>query len=260
MGKVWMIASGKGGVGKSTISAALAVALARHQRRVCVIDADVGLRSIDLMLGLHDKAVFDLFDVVNGDCKLNDALVAHVDYPRLFLLTTSQAEYPDAMNADKFETVLKALRRQFDFVLIDCPAGIGSIVTDAGKLADACILVVTPDDMSIRDAERTSAVLFENKQLELHLAVNRVDNKLISDSLIMQPQQIADCIGVPLIGEIPLNEQVYRALLCHKTASETRDRSLTKAIEALALRVEGGQTPFRTYRIRRKSWLYRVKG
>lgn len=260
MGKIWMTASGKGGVGKSTITAALAVALARHQRRVCVIDTDVGLRGIDLMLGMHDRAVFDLFDVMGGDCKLADALVAHVDHPGLMLLSTSQAELPDAMQRDAFAKVLKVLKRQFDYVLIDCPAGIGSIVTDAGKLSDACVLVVTPDDLSIRDAERTSAVLRENEDLEIYLAVNRVDRKLISDEMIMQPKQISDYIGLPLIGEIPLNEQVYRALLCHKTASETPDRKLTKAIERMALRMEGGEAPFQTYRIRRKTWFHRVKG
>lgn len=260
MGKVWMIASGKGGVGKSTISAALAIALARHHRRVCVIDADVGLRSIDLMLGMENRAVFDLFDVAQGDTRLQDALVSHHDYPQLFLLSTSQAEKPDAMTKEQLAKVLKSLKRQFDFVLVDCPAGIGSVVTNAGALVDCCILVVTPDDMSMRDAERTSSVLFENKQLEIHLAVNRVDEKLIKDSVIMQPKQIADSLGVPLIGEVPANELIYRALLSHKSASETGDKQLTKAIECMALRVEGGQAPFKTYRVRRKTWFHRVKG
>ncbi len=260
MGKVWMIASGKGGVGKSTVSAALAIALARHHRRVCVIDADVGLRSIDLMLGMENRTVFDLFDVSSGDSKLQDALVCHADYPQLYLLSTSQAEMPDAMKKEHLEKVLKSLKRQFDFVLIDCPAGIGSIVTDAGQLADNCILVVTPDDMSMRDAERASSVLFENRQLQMHLVVNRVDKELIADSLTMQPSQIADYLGVPLIGEVPNSDRVYRALLEHKSASETGDKRLTKAIERLALRVEGGQAPFETYRVRRKKWFHRAKG
>lgn len=260
MGKVWMIASGKGGVGKSTISAALAVSLARHKRRVCVIDADVGLKGIDLMLGMENRTVFDLFDVSSGDAKLNDALVRHSDYPQLCLLSTSQAEKPDAMTKEQLQKVLTSLKRQFDFVLIDCPAGIGSAVTLAGELADSCILVVTPDDMSIRDAERASSVLFENRQLEMYLTVNRVDEKLIYDSLIMQPSQIADALGVPLIGEVPANPLIYRALLSHKSAAETDDKQLTKAIECIALRMEGGHAPFKTYRVRRKKWFHRAKG
>lgn len=260
MGKVWMIASGKGGVGKSTISAALAISLARHRRRVCVIDADVGLKGIDLMLGMENRTVFDLFDVSLGDAKLNDALVCHHDYPQLFLLSTSQTEKPDAMTKEQLEKVLKSLRRQFDFVLIDCPAGIGSVVTSAGALADSCILVVTPDDMSIRDAERASSVLFENKQLEMHLAVNRVDEKLIYDALTMQPRQISDALGVPLIGEVPANALVYRALLSHQSAAETGDKQLTKAIECMALRMEGGDAPFKTYRVRRRKWFHRARG
>lgn len=260
MGKVWMIASGKGGVGKSTVSAALAIALARHHRRVCVIDADVGLRSIDLMLGMENKTVFDLFDVSNGDSKLHEALVQHADYPQLHLLSTSQAEMPDAMKKEHLDKVLKSLKRQFDFVLIDCPAGIGSIVTDAGQLADNCILIATPDDMSLRDAERASSVLLENKQLEMHLVVNRVDRELIADGLTMQPSQISDYLGVPLIGEVPHSDRVYRALLEHKSASETTDRKLTKAIERLALRVEGGEAPFEKYHVRRRRWFHRVKG
>ena len=260
MGKVWMIASGKGGVGKSTVSAALAVALARHHRRVCVLDADVGLRSIDLMLGMENRAVFDLFDVAKGESALKDALVCHAEYPQLFLLSTSQAEKPDAMSREQLNMVLKSLKRQFDFVLIDCPAGIGSVVEDAGALSDSCLIVVTPDDMSIRDAERAASVLFENRNLQMHLVVNRVQPKLVADGLTMQPSQIADVLDIPLIGEIPACEQVYRALLDHKSASETKDKPLTKSFERLALRVEGGDAPFETYKVRRKKWFHRVKG
>ena len=260
MGKVWMIASGKGGVGKSTVSAALAVALARHHRRVCVIDADVGLRGIDLMLGMENRAVFDLFDVTKGESAMKDALVCHADYSQLFLLSTSQVEKPDAMTQEQLSQALKVLKRQFDVVLIDCPAGIGSVVTDAGALADHCLIVVTPDDMAMRDAERAASVLFENTQLSMHTVVNRVDKKLIADGLTMQPRQIADAIGVPLIGEIPKSDYVYRALLSHKSASETPDKHLTQTIERLALRIEGGDAPFETYRLRRKSWFHRAKG
>ena len=195
MGKVWMIASGKGGTGKTTLTAALAVALAKHRHRICVMDMDIGLRSIDLMLGMENKTVFDFCDLAAGDCKLTEALVSHETYPMLQLISASQTERADAVKKEKLAKVLKMLKKQFDYVLIDCPSGVGQLISDVGALADDCILLTTADDMSMRAVERTASLLMENKDLFLHLAVNRVDRELIKDNLTMQPRQIADFLS-----------------------------------------------------------------
>jgi len=254
MGKVWMVASGKGGTGKTTLTASVGVALAKQGHCVCIMDMDVGLRSIDLLLGVENNTVFDFFDLASGDCKLTEALVAHRLYPQLQLISTSQTERAEAFKKEKLGKVLKALRKQFDFVLIDCPSGIGQMIKDIGALADDCILLTTADDLSMRAVERTASVLMEQKELYLHLAVNRVDRELIKGNLTMQPRQIADFLGIPLIGEIPQNESIYRALLEHKSAFETSDKKLTAAIESIALRIEGNDAEFETYRVRRMKW------
>lgn len=254
MGKVWMIASGKGGTGKTMLAAALAVTLAKHRHRVCVIDMDIGLRSIDLMLGMENKTVFDFFDLAAGDCKLTEALVAHQSYPQLQLITASQSENADAFKKEKLAKILKILKKQFDYILIDCPSGIGRMIGEIGSLADDCILLTTADDMSMRAVERTASVLMDNKELYLHLAVNRVDRELIKNNLTMQPKQIADFLGIPLIGEIPQNESIYRLQLEHKAAGETTDKKLAAVFESIALRMEGNEAEFETYRVRRTKW------
>lgn len=255
MGMVWMVASGKGGAGKSTFTSGLAVSLARHRRLTCVVDADVGLKGIDLMLNLHDKVVFDLFDVMAGDCTLQQALVPYRGLGELFLLSTSQTERPDALDAERFSAVIGTLRRRFDFVLIDCPAGIGEIVMACAACADACVLVVTPDDMSMRDGERIASLLRLNyAELPLHLAVNRADRELIAEGLMMQPRQVADWMGIPLLGELPREERVYRALLRHRPSCECGSRAVALALERMALRMEGGEAPYQTYKQRRKPW------
>lgn len=259
MGKIIMVASGKGGAGKSTVTSGLAVSLARHRRLTCVVDADVGLRGIDLMLGLQDKAVFDLFDVARGDCDIDQALICHERYKELYLLTTSQAEAPDALSMDILRDVTSALRKRFDYVLIDCPAGIGDVVLRCAACADMCVLVATPDDLSLRDAERAAALLREQGELPLYLAVNRADRRLISEGALMAPGAVADYIGIPLIGEVPREDKIYRALLGHASPAECGSREVSLSLERMALRVEGGEAPYINYRVRRKPWYRNTK-
>lgn len=260
MGKVWMIASGKGGTGKTTLTASVAVAMAKCANKVCVVDASVGLKGIDLLLGMENRVVFDAFDVMEDTCTLEAALVSHEAYPNLCLLSTSQTENAQALKARQFEHIIKKLKKRFDAVLIDCPPGADGLILDIAQSADACVLTVTPDDAALRTAEKLSAMLFEHCRMEMNLAVNGVNEKLIHDGMMMEPGILAATLDAPLIGELPVSDGVYRALLQHKTPLETGEKPYAAAVVQLAARMQGEDVPCRTYRVRRKKWFQHAEG
>lgn len=261
MSKVWMIASGKGGTGKTTLTASLAVVMAKLGKKVGVVDLSVGLKGADLLLGMENRVVFDMFDVLDDTCTIENAMVAHENYSDLQLLSTSQTEPENPLKARRLESLVKKLRKRFDVVLLDCPSGVGENVLEAARAADACILTVTPDDAAIRAAERMSSLIFEKVHTEMHLAVNGVQEKLIYEGLMMQPEQLAMVLDAPLIGEIPHSESAYRALLMHKTPVETDDKGYTAAVTAMAKRMldEDADVPFKTYRVRRRKWFHHAE-
>ena len=209
-----LIASGKGGVGKSVLTAAIGTALARRGASVVIIDADIGLRSQDAFLGLENSVVYDLIDVVSKDCRLEDALLECPLFPGLMLLPASQFARVRSLDCGRFRKILKVLKESFDFVLIDSPAGIEKglrNLINAGP--DMSLLIVTPDDICIRDAERTAG-LFESKGLSRpRLIVNRLDSELVASGEMYSAR--FDCpsrgaalrIASRLLGEnVPLPE------------------------------------------------------
>ena len=260
MGKVWMIASGKGGTGKTMLTASLAIALSKRDCKVCVVDASVGLKGLDLLLGMENRVVFDLFDVMEDTCTLDAALVAHEAYPDLYLLSTSQAENAENLKARSFEHIVKKLKKRFDVVLIDCASGADKLITDIAQSAESCILAVTPDDAALRAAEKVAAMLFEACQMEMYLAVNGVNEKLIHDALMMEPSVMSMTLDAPLIGELPASEGVYRALLQRKTPLETGEKAYTTAVMHMAARMMGEDIPCKTYRVRRRKWFQHAEG
>ena len=160
MSTAWIIASGKGGVGKSTIAASVGITMAREGRKVCIIDGDVGLRDQDALLGLENRIVFDLLDVAEGRCRLEQALISPEEESRLSLLPANQFARAKELKPSAFRRILVRLKQKYDVVLIDCPAGIERNLR--GLLNDEineCILVCTPDDICIRNAERAASVL-----------------------------------------------------------------------------------------------------
>ena len=159
MGEVIVITSGKGGVGKSTLTAGLGVALAGLQRRVALVDMDMGLRSLDIMLGLEHKVVYDLADVADGMCRVKQALIRHPQVEGLWLLSAAQMRGSEALTAHQVERVMNQMRDRFDYVLIDCPAGVGRGFRNAASCASRAILLTTPDVVAMRDAERVVGLL-----------------------------------------------------------------------------------------------------
>lgn len=263
MSETWLFASGKGGVGKSTVTAALAVSLARKGRRVVLIDADIGLRSQDLLLNLESRVVYDLIDVAQGKCLLSQAVLESPDVPGLFLLPAAQFARCRDLEAKKLMRMIALFRKQYDVILIDCPAGVERglrNVLNAGasaKIQAKTVLIVTPDDLSIRGAERVAALIADKDLPRPRLIVNRLDADLVRAGDMYSAQVIAGLLDLPLLGEIPEDRGICVAQLRHRTildyVCEARE-----AVLRIADRMEGGSPALPAYGSARASLLRRL--
>ena len=206
MGKVVAILSGKGGTGKSTATAALACALSELGHSVVCVDADTELRNLDLCLGLGDQALLDYGDVLSGVSTLNNALVSSAQYPLLRLLAAPQ----EPVEGD-LSTLIRELREDNDYVLVDYPGGLGDVVDEAAAVSDLIIMVATADPCAHRDAERTAQLLREKGCGEARLLMNRVNTRLLRQQEITLDDSI-DQVGLRLIGYVPEDIRVTVAL------------------------------------------------
>ena len=217
MSVTYLFASGKGGVGKSTVTANLAVLLARSGRRTVLIDADIGLRSQDLFLNMENRVVYDLVDVARGRCLLSQAVLSSLEIPDLRLLPAAQFSRCRDLDPKKLKQLLSLLKKESDYILIDCPAGIERglrNVLNAG--ADETVLVVTPDDLCIRGAERVAALIEEKELSRPRLIVNRLDNDLIHSGEMYSARTVSDLLNLALLGEIPEDRGIVVAQLRHR--------------------------------------------
>ena len=239
MSTSWIIASGKGGVGKSTISAGLGVAMAREGRSVCIIDADIGLRDQDVLLGLENRIVFDLLDVAGGVCTLEQALISPEGTSRLSLLPASQFARAKELEPKAFRKLLARLKENFDVILIDCPAGIERGVRGLMNAeVDESLIVCTPDDVCIRNAERMAGLMEKKGLPRPQLIVNRLQPELIRAGEMYTAATVAATLDLPLLGEIPEDPAVYRATLKHITPMDV-DCEARRALTRIAWRMLG---------------------
>ena len=195
MGEVISVISGKGGTGKTTICAAVATCLAVDGKRVLCIDADIGLRNLDIALGMAELPLAAFTDVLHGHCNLSDA-AEHPQFPGLFLLTAPVRENEDLISADGFRELLDQARRDFDFCLIDAPAGIGAGFRLATRFADRCLVISTPDPASMRDAGCAADLLILDGKETLQLIVNRCAPRMFS-KMELTVDDIMDDVGLP---------------------------------------------------------------
>lgn len=257
MSKVWMIASGKGGVGKSTISANLARALARKGRKVCVVDTDIGLRDQDALLGVESRIVFDLLDVTAQVCVLQQALISPEGEPNLQLLPASQFARAKELEPKAFREVLSQLKDSFDHVIIDCPAGIErSLRGLMNKEIDGTIVVCTPDDVCIRNAERVIPIMEKKGLPRPQVIVNRLMPDLIRSGEMYSAQTVAQILDVSLLGEITDDPCVYRATLQHISVLDI-DCEPRSALQRIAGRMDGADAPLPAYGSARLPWYRR---
>ena len=260
MSTVWIIASGKGGVGKSTITASVGITMAREGRKVCIIDGDVGLRDQDALLGLENRIVFDLLDVAEGSCRLEQALISPEEEPRLSLLPASQFARAKELKPGAFRRILVRLKQKYDVVLIDCPAGIErSLRGLMNEEIDECILVCTPDDVCIRNAERTASVMEKKELPRPQLIVNRLDEALVRGGEMYSAATVAATLDLSLLGEILDDSYVYRAMLTHQSVMDI-DCEARNALTRITYRMLGvtNAAPLPGYGTAKLPWYKRI--
>jgi septum site-determining protein MinD len=246
IGKVIVVTSGKGGVGKTTTTANIGAALANMGKTVCVMDMDIGLRNLDILMGLENRVVYNLVDVVEGTCKIKQALVKDKKLPNLNLLPAAQTRDKTAVNADQIKTLVDELKTMFDFVLVDCPAGIESGFQNSIAGADRALIVVTPEMSSVRDADRIVGLLEARRDQfeDINLIVNRVRPGLIEANQMMSIDDICDILSVDLIGVIPDDEDIVISTNKGEPLSLTTNKSAGQAYRNIARRILGEEVPF----------------
>jgi len=206
-GRVIVITSGKGGVGKTTSTANIGTALAKNGARVVMIDTDIGLRNLDLLMGLENRIVYTLVDVVEEKCKLQQALVKDKKLPTLSLLAAAQTRDKSAVNAEQMKDICDRLKEDFDFVLVDCPAGIEQGFQNAIAGANEAIIITTPEMSAVRDADRIIGLLEAKEEiLSYKLILNRVRPKMIQANDMLSVTDVQDILSVKLLGVIPEDE------------------------------------------------------
>ena len=239
MGTVISITSGKGGTGKTSITGGVAASLALMGRRVLCVDMDIGLRNLDITLGLNDRALMDFSDVALGRCPLARAAVEHPDLKGLYLLT-SPMTLPASLTADKIRDLLDTARTEYDYILIDAPAGLGAGFHLAVCGADRVLVIATNDASSLRDAQRTVEKLEGYRQV--HLVMNRIQLKLLR-RLRATIDDAMDAAGLPLLGVVPEDPQVILCANLGLPLSSRGKKGAALACWNIAQRLEGQQIP-----------------
>ncbi|MBB6466580.1 septum site-determining protein MinD [Aminobacter lissarensis] len=267
MGKVVVVTSGKGGVGKTTSTAALGAVLAQSGKKVVLIDFDVGLRNLDLVMGAERRVVFDLVNVTQGQAKLSQALIRDKRVESLFLLPASQTRDKDALTEEGVASVINTLREKFDYVLCDSPAGIERGAQLAMRFADEAVIVTNPEVSSVRDSDRIIGLL-DSKTLKAeqgesvtkHVLVTRYDAGRAARGEMLSIADVLEILSVPLLGIIPENQGVLRASNVGSpvTLNEPTNAA-ARAYADAAKRLQGDDVPMVTP-VEKKGLLNRLLG
>lgn len=244
MGESIVITSGKGGVGKTTITANLGVSLSQLGFLTCLVDADIGLRNLDLVLGIENKVKYNLMDISRGLCELEDAITFdNRSKKMLSLIAASQAHFKEDLSKDKFSDVIKELKDKYRYVLIDSPAGIEYGFKNSIRNADRAIIVVNPEVSSIRDADRVIGILESEKIKKIQLVINRVNLDLLKRKEMITLEDIQDILDIPLIGVIKEDSSFLISSNTGKPVSYQKDNILSSVFVTIAKRIAGESIP-----------------
>lgn len=244
MGEVIVVTSGKGGVGKTTTTANIGAGLAELGHRVCLVDADIGLRNLDVVLGLENRIVYDITDVTGGNCRLRQALIRDKRFDGLFLLPAAQTKDKTAVSPEEMQQLCADLKEEFEFVIIDCPAGIEQGFRNAIAGAEKAIVVTTPEVSAVRDADRIIGLLEAADLNGPLLIINRLRPKMVRAGDMMSIDDIIDILAVDLLGVIPEDEMIV--VTTNKGEPVILDRrSLSgQAFRNIVQRLKGNDVPF----------------
>lgn len=225
MGRVILITSGKGGVGKTTVTANLGIMLASCGKKVCLIDGDIGLNNLDVVLGVENKVVYDLIDVCSRRCRPIQALIQDDFLPNLFILPCSKSINSNCVTKENFFAVVTGIKDMFDFVLIDCPAGIGSGFELSLAPSDEAIVVITPHISSVRDADKVVGILLSKKNLNCNILINRIRGDLVARKEMLSAADIERLVKEKVIGIIPESDElsIYNSFLTKFASFTDRD-------------------------------------
>lgn len=208
MSRAIVVTSGKGGVGKTTSSANLGMALARLGHSVVLIDADFGLRNLDLLLGLENRVVYTAVDVLAGQCRLDQALVKDKRQPKLALLPAAQNRTKESVNPQQMKQLVRALSTRYEYILLDCPAGIEMGFRNAIAPATEALIVTTPEISAVRDADRVVGLLESYGIKKINLIINRIRPAMVEAGQMMSVEDVKEILAIPHIGTVPDDEQV----------------------------------------------------
>ncbi|MEO8802057.1 MAG: septum site-determining protein MinD [Rudaea sp.] len=264
-----VVTSGKGGVGKTTSSASVAVGLARHGKKVAVIDFDVGLRNLDLIMGCERRVVYDFVNVIMGDCTLKQALIKDKRHDNLYVLAASQTRDKEALTQDGVERVLNELRDDgFDYVVCDSPAGIEKGAFLAMYFADRAIVVVNPEVSSVRDSDRILGLLASKTRraelgvapIEQHLLLTRYNPTRVANGDMLSIDDVKEILGIEIIGVIPESEGVLSASNAGVPVILDEESNAGQAYVDAVARLLGEQRPMRFLDVPKKGFLSRMFG
>ncbi len=237
-GKIIVVTSGKGGVGKSTATANIGAALAMEGKRVAIVDMDIGLRNLDVIMGLENRIVFTVVDAVKGNCQLKQAAIKDRRIENLYLIPASQSDNKDVLRPEEMVRFSHELRDGFDIILLDCPAGIERGFENSIAAADEAIVICTPEVSSIRDADRVIGILY-SRSITPRLVVNRIVPEMVARGDMMSHEDVVEVLSIELLGLIPMDEQVVISTNTGIPLVSQKDSKAGEAFRRIAMRLNG---------------------
>ena len=244
MGEVIVITSGKGGVGKTTTTANIGTGLAMAGHKVVLVDTDIGLRNLDVVMGLENRIVYDLVDVVEGFCRVKQALIKDKRYEGLYLLPAAQTRDKTAVNPQQMMKLCQELKEEFDYIIVDCPAGIEQGFKNAIAGADRAIVVTTPEVSAVRDADRIIGLLEANELRNPKLLINRLRVDMVKRGDMMTIDDIIDILAIGLIGVVPDDEKIIVSTNRGEPAINDEKSAAGQAYRNIVKRITGEEVPF----------------
>lgn len=261
MGEAIVITSGKGGVGKTTTSANIGTALALQGKRVCLVDTDIGLRNLDVVMGLENRIIFDLVDVVNGRCKINQALVKDKRFDdHLYLLPAAQTSDKNSVTPEQMKILVDELKQDYDYVIIDCPAGIEQGYRNAVTGADKAIVVTTPETSAVRDADRIIGLLEKEDHIDPpSLIINRIRSHMMKNGDMLDVDEITTHLSIDLIGIVADDDEVIRASNHGEPIAMNPNSKASIAYRNIARRILGESVPLQPLEDEQKGVLSKLR-